>query len=97
MRTLDFTEVAKLASEILGREIARETVSDEEYRATLISHGLPEMMADIFLTLYTAARMREFAVIDPALERRLGRKPTEMRDVLNDFFERSDSNIFQGN
>ncbi len=83
--TLDFADIAKMASEILGRDIIRETVSDEEYRTTLISHGLPEMMADGLGSLYKASRAHEFAVIDLALERLLGRNPTAMKDVLNDF------------
>ncbi len=90
-RTLDFADVAKIASEILGRDIERETISDEEYRMTLISHGLPNVMADALGTLYNAARAREFAVIDPTLERLLGRKPTTMKDVLNDFLSKPES------
>ncbi len=83
--TLDFAEIAKIASEILGRDIIRETVSDEEYRTALISHGLPDVMADALGTLYKAARAREFAVVDPTLERLLRRNPVAMKDVLNGF------------
>lgn len=85
LQTLDFADIAKFASEILGRKIEREVVSDEDYRAAMISKGLPEVMADGLASLYQAARAREFAVIDPTLERLLGRKPTAMRDILNDF------------
>ncbi len=83
--TLDFADIAKMASEILGRDITRETVSDEEYRTTLISHGLPEMMADGLGSLYKASRAHEFAVVDPTLERLLNRNPTAMKDILNNF------------
>ena len=87
-QVLDFADIAKIASEILGRDIVRETVSDEEYRTALILHGLPEMMADALGTLYTAARAREFAIIDPTLERLLQRKPTTMKVVLNGFLSK---------
>lgn len=90
-QTLDFADIAKIASEILGREIVRETVSDEEYRTTLISHGLPEVMADGLGSLYKASRAREFAVVDPTLERLLGREPTSMKDVLNDFLSKPET------
>ena len=89
--TLDFADIARLSSEILGRDVLRETVSDDDYRASLIAHGLPEKMAAMFLTLYTAARAREFAVVDPTLERVLGRKPTPMRDVLNEFLSKPET------
>ena len=86
-QALDFAGIAKLASEILGRDIVRETVSDEEYRTGLIAHGLPEAMADAMPSLYKASRAREFEVVDPTLERLLGRPPVSMRQVLLDFLE----------
>ena len=92
--TLDFADVAKIASEILGRNIVRETVSDEDYRTAVMSHGLPEVMADGLGSLYKAARVREFAVIDPTLEGLLRRKPTAMRDILNDFLSKPASKLF---
>jgi len=90
-QALDFADIAKIASEILGRNIVREMVSDEDYRTTLISQGLPEVMADGLGSLYKASRAREFAVVDPTLERLLSRYPTAMKDVLNDFLSKSET------
>ncbi len=90
-QTLDFADIAKIASEILGRDIVRETVSDEEYRTALISHDLPEGMADALGTLYKAARVREFAVVDTTLGRLLRGNPTAMKDVLNDFLSKPEN------
>ena len=84
-QTMDFADIAKIASAILGRNIVRETISDGAYRTTLISHGLSEAMADAFGTLYKAARANEFAVVDPSLARALGHSPAAMKQVLNDF------------
>ncbi len=84
-QTLDFDDVAKLATNILGRTVERETISDEEYRTRLISHGVPEVLADGLGGLYRASRAREFAVIDPTLERLLGRSPTSMKELLTGF------------
>ena len=83
--TFDFGGIAQIASEILGRNIVRETVTDDEYRASLIAHGLPEAIADGLGSLYKASRAREFAVIDPTLERLLNRPPTAISEVLKDF------------
>ena len=90
-QTLDLAEIATIASEVLGREIVRETVSDEDYRTGLMSHGLPEVMADGLGSLYKASRAREFAVVDPALERLPSRTPTAMKDVLNEFLSQPES------
>ncbi len=92
---LTFEDVASLASEILGREITREIISDEAYRNGLIAHGLPALMADALGTLYTAARAGEFNVVDPTLERLLGRKPITMRSILQDFLTRPEGSPAQ--
>jgi len=84
-QTLDFDDIAKLATNILGRSVMRETISDEEYRTRLISHGVPEVLADGLGGLYRASRAREFAVIDATLERLLGRSPTGIRELLTGF------------
>ena len=71
-----------VASDLTGRPITRVTVTDEEWRAALVSRGVPEPQADMFLGLFLASRQGEFAAVDPTLERLLGRPPVSMRDVL---------------
>ena len=93
--TFDFAGIATVASEILGREIKRETISDEGYREGLVAHGLPAFMADALGSLYTAARAGEFDVVEPALELLLGRKPTSMRAVLQEFLSKPEGGLFQ--
>ncbi len=93
---LDFSDVARLASEILNQPIKRELVNDETYRAMLVQQGMPEVYAGLLLSLYLAARAGEFAVVDPTLERLIGRKPTTMRQVLEEFLSRTEVSLFQG-
>ncbi len=81
-QTVDLAGLAAIASELTGRSITRAPVPDAEHRAALISQGMPEMYADMFLSFFAASRQGEFAVVDPTLERLLGRPPTPMRDVL---------------
>ena len=92
---LDFSDVARIVSEILGKPVDREVVSDEAYKATLVKHGMPEIYAGLLLSLYAAARAGEFAVVDPALEHLIGRKPTTMRQVLEEFLSQSETSLFQ--
>ena len=84
--TIDFDEIAAIASELLGHVCTRETVSDDSYRTGLIDHGLPPFMVDALGTLYKASRANEFAVVNPTLERLLNREPTPMKHVLAGFF-----------
>ncbi len=93
---LDFAEIAHMAAEILGKPIAREVVSDEAYQETLVAQGMPEVYTGLLLSLYTAARAGEFAVVDPTLERLIGRKPTTMRQVLTEFLGKTEVSLFQG-
>ncbi|WP_406132071.1 SDR family oxidoreductase [Streptomyces sp. NBC_00989] len=81
---LDLAEVAALASSITGRTIKRVTVTDEEYRAGLVSHDVPEEQADMLVGLFRASRKGEFAEVSPVLGELIGRAPTSLRDVLRE-------------
>ena len=75
-------DLAAIASELTGREIKRVTVSDHEWRDAKLAEGVPAPMADMLLGFYRAARRGDFAAVDPALGRLLGRPPLSLRDVL---------------
>jgi NAD(P)H dehydrogenase (quinone) len=79
---IDMAGVAEIASELTGRPIRRIVVSDEDYRAGLVAHGLPEPMADMLVGLFAASRQGEFAQVDPTLTGLLGRRPVPLRDVM---------------
>ena len=81
-QSLDFADIAEIASELTGQTVTRLTVSDAEWRAGLISRGVPEPRADILVGLFAASRKGEFSTVDPTLERLLGRPPMSFRDVL---------------
>lgn len=93
---LDFSDVARIVSEILGRPVEREVVTDEAYKAMLVKQGMPEIYAGLLLSLYAAALAGEFAVVDPTLERLIGHKPTTMRRVLEEFLSKPEASLFQG-
>lgn len=78
----DLDDLARIASEVLGRPIERKTISDDDLRARMAARGAPAPTAAIASGLYAASRAGEFAAVDPTLERLLGRRPTAMRDVL---------------
>jgi NAD(P)H dehydrogenase (quinone) len=79
---LTMEDVAARASEVAGRSIRRVTVSDAEYRADLVGHGVPGAAADMLLTMFAASRRGDFAPADPALSRLLGRPATPLADTL---------------
>ncbi len=79
---LDFADLAALASEVLGRPVRREILSDDALRARMAARGAPARAADLTLLFYRASRAGEFAAVDPTLGQLLGRAPTTMRDAL---------------
>lgn len=79
---VDMAGVAALASELTGRTVRRVVVSDEDYRAGMVSGGVPEPAADMFVGLFVAARRGDFAATDPALAGLLGRRPASLREAL---------------
>ena len=79
---LDMSGVASVASELIGRPVTVRRISDQQHRSNLLAKGLPEAAADFILTIFDASRHREFAVVDPTLEKLLGRPPRTARDVL---------------
>ena len=79
---LDIADLADLAGDILGKEMTRKVLSDDEMRLKAKEHGTPQGAIEFMMGYYLAARAGEFATVDPLLERLLGRKPQTMRDFL---------------
>lgn len=82
-KALDLTDIAAIVSDLTGRSIKRITVSDEEYKNTMISYGMPEKQVDFLLGFYVASRNGELATIDPTFERLIGHSPITVRDLLS--------------
>ncbi|HWC78802.1 MAG TPA: NAD(P)H-binding protein [Pseudonocardiaceae bacterium] len=80
--SLDYQDIAAIASELTGRTITRITVPDEEWRQAMRTGGMPEGAVELTLGIFRASRRREFAAVDPAMERLLGRQPVTAREVL---------------
>jgi NAD(P)H dehydrogenase (quinone) len=74
--------VAALASQVTGRPVRRVVLSDEEYVAGLVGHGLPEARARMLAGMFAASRHGDFGPADPALARLIGRPATPLADLL---------------
>lgn len=79
---LTMADIAALASGLMGREIRRVVVPDEEWLNAKLAQGVPAPMAEALLGMYRAARRGDFAAVDPMLGTLLARRPRAMRDVL---------------
>jgi NAD(P)H dehydrogenase (quinone) len=79
---IDLAGVAALASELSGRPIARQVLSDEEYIAQLVGAGLPRPVGELFTTIFSAMNRGQFAAVSPTLAELLGRPPLDARGLL---------------
>lgn len=80
--THDFDDLAQIASEVLGRPVRRNLISDDQLRAGIAARGWPASAADHALGTFLAAREGEFSAVDPTLEQLIGRRPTGMREQI---------------
>jgi NAD(P)H dehydrogenase (quinone) len=77
-----FDDIAVIASGLTSREIRRVVVDDEEWVASQVARGAPEIMARFTLGTFQAAREGRFAGTTPRLRELLGREPRTVRDLL---------------
>ncbi len=81
---LDFDDIAAIASDLVGRPVRHETLSDEALRGKLVARGVPDVAMSTLLGLFAASRKGEFATLDPTLGNLLGRAPLTMRDLISE-------------
>ena len=77
-----FADLAKIATDLFGKSIQRQTLTDEELKAKVVARGAHESIARLALGFFIASRNGEFATVDPTLEQLLGRPLTSLRDVM---------------
>jgi NAD(P)H dehydrogenase (quinone) len=77
-----FADIAAIASELAGHEIALEIIGEDAWLAAQVAAGQPEFMARFTLGLYQAAHGGFFAGVDPLLGELLGREPRTVGDLL---------------
>jgi NAD(P)H dehydrogenase (quinone) len=77
-----FEDIAATASDLTGRTVKVEIMSEEGWLAAQTAHGAAEHMARFLLGFYQAAQRGNFAGVDPLLAELLGREPRTARDQL---------------
>jgi NAD(P)H dehydrogenase (quinone) len=85
---VSFSEIAGYISEITGQKINYHSPEPEVYVDTLIKHGVPEMYARMFSAFAVAFAANTMNVPTTDLTKLLGRKPTTVKDYLNNYFKK---------
>lgn len=80
--THDLEDIARILTELSGKEIKRVVAPDDEWLRGLTKYGVPPEQAQVLLGMFLATRRGEFAVTDPTLEELIGRPAQSIRSVL---------------
>jgi uncharacterized protein YbjT (DUF2867 family) len=79
---LDFDSIAEIASETVGRPFSRTVVPDDVFREQVLTHGAPDPIADLMLSIFAAARHGGFTAVDSTLAELIGHKLAAFRAQL---------------
>ncbi len=79
-RLISFTDVAAELSKATGRTITYVPVSQEEYRAVLREHGLPQEFADLFTLILDGRNAHPVGGVEEVL----GRKPKDFAEFARE-------------
>jgi uncharacterized protein YbjT (DUF2867 family) len=85
-QAFDFSEVAEIASCVLGRSIQRMVVSDTAMVKRLAARRLPVKVQELAMSFYAASRAGEFSCVAPALSQLLGREPQSFAAIVKAVF-----------
>ncbi len=79
---VDLAALAGVAAEVTGRPVRHQVVGDDEYRDGMVAEGMPPFAAEMGLNILRASRQGRFGIVDPTLERLIGRPATRITDVV---------------
>lgn len=78
-------QVAEKLSRAVGRDIRHVALSPEELKRALLTAGMPEWSVKAILDLQRYYSEGHASVIDPTVERLIGRKPTSFDQFARDY------------
>lgn len=83
--SLDYWEVAKILSDVLGRPIMYRNPNPLHFLIETVRRGTPLRYALVMLGLYTSTRFGMAERISDDVERLIGRKPIRFRQYVHDY------------
>lgn len=83
---LDFSDIASILSEIIGKDIKRIIITDESYADEMKNKGFPPEIVQLMVGLFKASRKDEFSQTGPLLKKIIEREPISMKQILEKKF-----------
>ena len=88
-RSYSYTELARILSDILGRQMTYVNLAPEDYKAALLRQGMPEKTADAFLTFERSTLLGELDRVTDMVQKLAGHAPETLENFLR-------HNLFSG-
>ena len=81
-----FYDVAKALTELSGKEVKYNAVEIADFKSNMNQKGLPEPMVQKIVDFNVDIKNGQEATITNELEKKLGRKPTNLKEGLKQLF-----------
>lgn len=81
-RALEYVEVTRLASEVTGRKIIYQDLTQENYKEKIMQTGLSESVADLIVSFDLSAKSGEVSAVTSAVKDLTGRDPEDIAGFL---------------
>lgn len=81
-----FYDVAKALTELSGKEVKYNAVEVADFKSNMMQKGLPEPMVQKIVDFNVDIKNGQEATITNELEKKLGRKPTNLKEGLKQLF-----------
>lgn len=78
-------DIAKVLSDVLGRNISYRDIPVEDARSALTEQGMSEWMVNVILELFEMSAADDAAVVNDTVERLIGRPPIGFESFVRDF------------
>ncbi|RFU60311.1 SDR family oxidoreductase [Bacillus sp. V59.32b] len=86
--TWGYDDLAQILSDVSGKTVTHQSVTDSEALAGMIDAGLPEGLAQFQVALYQTIASGKEGNTSTDLEKLIGRKPTTIRESITEFLKK---------
>ncbi len=77
-----YSEIGALVSEIKQQKVVYQDLSPEDFKAAIVTAGMPDMYAQLFVTIDLAVKNGEIETVTDTVEKLSGKKPIGLREFL---------------
>jgi NAD(P)H dehydrogenase (quinone) len=86
--TWNYDDLANILSDVSGKNVTHQSMSDSEALERMVNSGVPEDFAHYQIAIYNSIANGNEGNVSNDLEDLIGRKPTSIRETITHFFNK---------